>query len=59
MLDEYIFNLMNDTRDGKRKGFDWNILVAINSLQQYHHAKYPHLVESDSDPIARYRQYRL
>lgn len=36
MLSDYFFNLMFDTRDGKRQGFPKPIVAAISKLHDFH-----------------------
>jgi hypothetical protein len=56
MFNEYINNILNDTRDGKRQGFPKPILEALMGLQNTHHRFFPHLIKP-SDPTAGWFTY--
>lgn len=56
MFNEYIDNLMYDTRDGQRKGFPKPIVEALLGLQVTHIRTFPHLIKP-SDPTAGWFKY--
>lgn len=37
----YVENLLNDTRDGERKGFHGDIVIALQNLLERHNLEYP------------------
>lgn len=38
---EFIHRLLLDSRDGKRDGFDWDVMRAFNVLQRTHDETFP------------------
>ena len=48
-LQEYVDQLMLDTRDGQRRGFAPAILIAIQDLYDSHANQFPHLHRSKGD----------
>lgn len=56
MFNEYIDNLMSDTRDGQRKGFPKPIVEALIGLQVTHIRLYPQFNKS-FDPTAGWFKY--
>ena len=39
----YMDSLLQDTRNGSRKGFPFDVLMALNSLAEAHDREFPHL----------------
>ena len=40
-LNPYISELLHDTREGKRKGFSIDVVLALTSLRTVHHEEFP------------------
>lgn len=56
MFNDYVENLMNDTRDGKRQGFPQEIAIAILGLQLTHHRLFSEF-NKPSDPTSGWFTY--
>lgn len=56
MFDEYVNNILNDTRDGQRQGFPKPILEALIGLQLTHQRLFPHF-DKPRDPTAGWFKY--
>ncbi len=48
---DYMNELLNDSRNGTRKGFSTDVLQSLQSIAQAHRAKYPRL--SSESPWSR------
>lgn len=49
-LVSYITRLLFDSRDGARKGFDYDVMVALAYLLDKHHIQFPQYRKIDSNP---------
>lgn len=56
MFNEYVNNLMNDTRDGQRQGFPKPVTEAMIGLQLTHLRLFPHL-NKPFDPTEGWFKY--
>lgn len=48
IFNEYVDNLMHDTRDGKRQGFPEEIAIALLGLQMTHKRLFPQFNKPDN-----------
>lgn len=55
-FNEYVDNLMSDTRDGKRQGFPQEIAIAILGLQMTHNRLFTQF-DKPGDPTAGWFTY--
>lgn len=43
----YMAELMHDTRNGQRRGFSFDVVVALTSIAEDHRTEFPHLDPRD------------